>query len=138
MKGKSAKREVIVEKVVWTWGHELPEPMRSAVLTLLSFPQRPCYVLEKLEELELEAGEYEVKRGDKSVYIVISREKISDAVLDVVRTLGEMVYPEFDDEECAVYRAKSAEGDVLMAYSERKNVAVVMVKDGSPRFYILR
>jgi len=56
----------------------------------------------------------------------------------VVRTLGEMVYPEFDDEECAVYRAKSAGGEVIMAYSERKNVAVVLVKDGPPRFYILR
>jgi len=137
MKEKLVKERAVVKKIVWTWSHDVPEPIRRAVVTLLSFPRRPCYVLEKLEELELEPGEYEVKRGNKSIYIVVSKEEVGDSILDVIVTLGDIVNPDSADDKCTVYKAETDKGVALMAYDKKGGSAVLMVKNGSPRFYIL-
>ena len=134
MEGERAKRAT-VERIVQAARREAPEPIRSSVLALLAFPRRPCRVLGRLDELATVPGEYEIRRSDETLYVVVSEGKVSDAVLDVVRTLGT---PVKGAGPCEVYEAKSDKGAVLAAYDGNKNAAVVMVKGGPLRFYVLR
>jgi len=134
MEGERAKRAT-VERIVQAARREAPEPIRSSVLALLAFPRRPCRVLSRLDELAAVPGEYEIRRGDETLYVVVSEGKVSGAVLDVVRTLGT---PVKGTGPCEVYEARSDKGVVLAAYDRDKNAAIVMVKGDPPRFYVLR
>jgi len=71
MEGGKAKR-VAVERIVQAVRHKAPEPIRSSVLALLAFPKRPCRALSRLDELATVPREYEVKKGDESLYVVVS------------------------------------------------------------------
>jgi len=96
------------------------------VKTALKLFHDPCRVFAHV--VRLEAGEHQAEVGRREVTIRVVRERLSRAVVDVIRYMGTLVR---DDIRCLVYRIRAWHTVALMAYNVLGNVAVIAVREKS-------
>jgi len=134
------KQKLIVEKAwqaekVIVTGRE-----RKSVLTLMAMKKWPCYVLNKLDEgeLEINGSLYWVSKGDKRITIAV--ERYSNESLSAIRHILEALSDSADydiDRECDVFKVKKGDVLIVMAYDDTHQKGIVMIKGLGPIYYYM-